>query len=185
LSGIKWKQEDKLDAGLAGLLGAGIGGVGGLGAAVIAFRAARMTAVAQAASTRDHWLRQIRRDTYVEFLAAADPSGSTWRRAVSALYGQDNTTVSTAVDELLERIDVDRVLECNARVGLEAPDSLARIADVATHDISGALRMWYSPLRGELTAEMKVQIMRERAEGVKDRLLRFKTEAKRNLTEGQ
>ncbi|MET8536375.1 hypothetical protein ABZV67_31930 [Streptomyces sp. NPDC005065] len=159
--------------------------MGGLGAAVIAFRAVRMTAVAQAASTRDQWLRQIRRDTYAEFLAAADPSGSTWRRVVSTLYGQDNGIISAKVDELLGRIDVDRVLETNARVGLEAPDLLARHADVATYEIRGALNTWHGPVRGELTFDMKVQIVRERAEMVQERLLRFKAEAKRNLTEDQ
>ncbi|MFB8037739.1 hypothetical protein ACFC5Z_33410 [Streptomyces sp. NPDC056004] len=159
--------------------------MGGLGAAVIAFRAARMTAATQAASAHNQWLRQIRRDTYAEFLAAVDPSGSTWRRVVSALHGQDNTAIPAEVDELLGRIDVDRVLESNARVGLEAPDLLARLADVATYDMRGALKLWQAPLRGELTFDMKVQIVRERAEVLEDRLRSFKTEAKRSLTEGQ
>lgn len=60
-------------AGLVGALGGAVLGAGGAwGAALIAFRAARYQADRQADSQHQQWLRQIRRETYSSFLAAAN-----------------------------------------------------------------------------------------------------------------
>ncbi|MFI8989853.1 hypothetical protein ACIG63_33435 [Streptomyces antimycoticus] len=63
---------DATMAGLVGALGGAMLGAGGAwGAAMIAFRAARYQADRQADSQHQQWLRQIRRETYSSFLAAA------------------------------------------------------------------------------------------------------------------
>ncbi|MFE0132419.1 hypothetical protein ACFWY6_12730 [Streptomyces sp. NPDC059037] len=64
-----------MDAGIAGLVGALCGGVigagGAWGAAVIALRGARYQADKQARSAQEQWLRQLRIDTYAQFVRAA------------------------------------------------------------------------------------------------------------------
>jgi hypothetical protein len=64
-----------MDAGLAGLIGAlgggFIGAVGATVAAQLAYRGARDASERQAQALREEWLRQQRRDAYVNFYNAA------------------------------------------------------------------------------------------------------------------
>jgi hypothetical protein len=148
-----------------------------------------MTAETEAASTRNQWLRQIRRDTYAEFIAAVDPSGRFWQDVENATYG-DQSQASATIGELFGRIDIELIHQRNARVGLEASGALAQIAQVIVHEIEGALHRWRSPLNEQLTPDVRVTwdvkmtMLRNRVEGVKQEVSRFTAEARQSLTEG-
>ncbi|MFZ4266594.1 hypothetical protein [Streptomyces arboris] len=116
-----------MDAGLAGLIGALggglIGAAGASAAALIAFRGARYQVDRQTEATREQWLRQIRRDLYIEYITAC-------RACSEHMY--------SAVDELSGRVDPAKVaawreasqaaLAAYRALELEAPVPLVRSA---------------------------------------------------------
>ncbi|MFJ9682388.1 hypothetical protein ACIRP2_30700 [Streptomyces sp. NPDC101194] len=111
-------------AGLVGALGGGvIGAAGASFAALVAFRGARYQSDRQAEATREQWLRQIRRDLYVEFIAACRICYKEMQSAVADSGAVDAAGVQRWTEAALTVTNAYRAME------LEAPDPLVRLAE--------------------------------------------------------
>ncbi|SCF56939.1 hypothetical protein [Streptomyces sp. Ncost-T10-10d] len=116
-----------MDAGLAGLIGALGGGlIGAAGAsiaALIGFRGARYQVDRQTAATHEQWLRQIRRDLYVKFIADCRTCCNQMRDAVNDAGEVDTAGVQRWAEAAAAVTEAYRSME------LEAPDPLVRLAE--------------------------------------------------------
>ncbi|MFE5092445.1 hypothetical protein ACFRCI_19225 [Streptomyces sp. NPDC056638] len=117
-----------MDAGLAGLIGALGGGlIGAAGASVaawIAFRGARYQVDRQNAAAHEQWLRQIRRDLYIQFAAACRACYEQMRVAVNDSGEVDDAGVRRWIEAQQAVTEGYRAME------LEAPDPLVRLAEL-------------------------------------------------------
>ncbi|MER5204358.1 hypothetical protein [Streptomyces sp. NPDC002825] len=123
-----------MDAGLAGLIGALGGGVIGAAgasfAALIAFRGARYQADRQSTATHEQWLRQIRRDLYIRFIAAGRTCAEHMRATVNERGEIDRNELRLWSESAKAVTDAFLALE------LEAPGPLVRLAEMISH-VSG------------------------------------------------
>lgn len=118
-------------AGLVGALGGAVlGAAGAWGAALIAFRAAKYQADRQSDAQHQQWLRQIRRDTYIKFLAAADAARLQLFTASMArrLFRDEESEAELGRLRGAAVVDQQKFEEARAALNLEAP---AEIRDKA------------------------------------------------------
>ncbi|MFE6683592.1 hypothetical protein [Streptomyces sp. NPDC057729] len=117
-----------MDAGLAGLIGALGGGlIGAAGASLaawIAFRGARYQVDRQNAAAHEQWLRQIRRDLYIQFTVSCRACYEQMRVAVN-----DDGQVDAAKVHLWVEA-AEAVSEAYRAMELEAPDPLVRLTEL-------------------------------------------------------
>ncbi|MFG2540098.1 hypothetical protein ACGFU4_33165 [Streptomyces sp. NPDC048511] len=169
-----------MDAGVAGLIGALGGGVIGAAgaslAALIAFRGARYQADRQAAASHDQWLRQIRREIYLDFIGAA----WNFRMKIPSIVGGQGRFRRAQFDEL---VDASRILsEAYRAMQLEAPDALVALARDLTidHQSIDYFEAWEIPDGAELTHE-QLSLIVEDSDKVRQRFLRLVNECKQSL----
>lgn len=114
-------------AGLVGALGgAALGAAGAWGAALIAFRAAKYQADRQSDAQHQQWLRQIRRETYANFLAAADAARLQLFTASMArrLSRDEEGEAEHARLRGAAVVDQQKFEEARAALNLEAPEEI-------------------------------------------------------------
>lgn len=125
-----------MDAAIAGLIGAlgggALGAAGAWGAAVIAFRGARYQADQQRDGAHDQWLRQVRRETYARFLAAADAMAT----AVGTTPLPEGVSEELVVAEQLMRLEAPELIaEKAARLNEEIGRLMRRRREQREFDV--------------------------------------------------
>lgn len=134
---------DAATAGLVGALGgATLGAAGAWGAALIAFRAARYQADRQVQGQQQQWLRQVRRETYGDFLRAAEACQTQLLKAMSArsLHGNPETEAEWRQIRQAAEEDHLRFWTAKSVLDLEAPAEMRDQVEELAQIFSGLFK---------------------------------------------
>jgi hypothetical protein len=134
---------DAVIAGLVGALGgATLGTVGAWGAGLIALRGARYQADRQAAAQQQQWLRQIRRETYSDFLQAARTCQHHMWMAMRGRYLHGDEERAAEWRQLRDAAEEDhnRFFAAKSVLDLEAPSEMREHVEELAQHFSGLFK---------------------------------------------